>query len=118
MLNNLNLDILDEIYKYIYYPQNPLLLEDLRSYVFVKKNLIKYYDLHNILWILLLYNNNTNLYIKLLKIPYNNISGRVSWTKKYEIILKKNISIQLKKISPKKRYHILNQISEIKINNI
>lgn len=109
--DNLNEDIYFEICKFIYYPQDEKLLNDLRSFIYVKKNLILYFQLHDILWYILEYNNNINEFYK-FNIKINTIYGRISWRKIYSNKFEKIISKYLLKMSIKERYFFLNKMSE------
>jgi hypothetical protein len=109
--DNLNNDIYLEICKYIYYPQDEKLLDDLRSYILVKKNLLLYFNLDLILWHLSQYNNNEYGYYDVVRI--NEINGRVSWREPYKTKFKNIISKYLFKMSVKERYVFLNKMSNI-----
>lgn len=88
--------ILDKIYSKVIYPQSDDLLHDIKSYVllinFIKTN---YYNNNDILWHLILYNENkldnkqiNDLYIKWASVnDYNTI---LYYIKKYVIKMNKN----------------------------
>lgn len=108
--DNLNKDVYLEICKYIYYPQDKKLLNDIRSYILVKKNLLLFYNLHIILWHLLKYYNNENKYYDF---NIKEINGRVSWREPYKTKFKNIISKYLLKMTSKERYIFLNKMSNI-----
>lgn len=114
---NIDDDIFNEICKYIYYPQNIILLEDLRSYIFVKKKIISYFNFNIVIWYLILECEN-NLNIEEKKIYYNTLNfpnkiygNNVSWTLKWYNFYSKIISNYLLKMKPIQRHSFLTNLS-------
>ena len=75
--------ILDYIYSKIYFCQNPNLISDIKSYHYTLINILRFSNLWDILWFLILEFDNNNIIDEIYFKMYLKNSNPKYWIRKY-----------------------------------